>query len=594
MKALDIETSGLSPHWDDHQLTALYSESEGASVTESLPETPQGDHVVHNTLFDLTFLHRNGVDISQAEWFDTMLMRRHLTNGFVMDGEQRPSASLAACVKEYLDDGEFKSDFLEMKSQPFTVGDKSDYWRQRAHWDAKATLEVFHKMMRVAEPGQLPAMIWEQRAQAPLAESWSRGINLDIDLLKNMLPGMEQEMRQIEEDLGLTPEQLASPVQLRKVMYQDWGLWDGGRKTPTMQPSTDAVTLSIISKQDARVVEVLRWKSLKTAVSKFINGALEYWDQRLCTTIYPQPRSSGTYTGRMTYSAHQDRGRKVRLGVPIHQWPRDKELRKAIRAIDEDHWLVEFDASGQEGRLMAEASQDAAMLQIFNKDMDFHGYMGAQIGGMEYEEFMRRKAAKDPKVVGAHGLRYCGKFINLACQYRIGDSALHTRAVAQYGLDVGLNEVAQWKRTYMATFPGVPQYWRSSVQWAKQDGYVETLAGRRYLVPEQWPLNREWALSSTAINFPIQGTGADMKYLAIASLYREFPELKMAFDMHDGLFFYLKKSAESEKVVGRALKFLNDLDYQDAWGWKPSIPILWEAQMGDNWGSMKGVSECLD
>jgi len=251
-------------------------------------------------------------------------------------------------------------------------------------------------------------------------------------------------------------------------------------------------------------------------------------------------------------------------------------------------YLVEFDAAGQEARFMAEFSRDAAMLDIFAHDKDFHSNTGSAISGIPYDEFMARKAAGDEAIVGDFGLRYCGKFVGLSNQYRVGARKSRLVARVQYGLDENIHVIRNWQKAYHRAYPNIKKYWGAAIRRAKEQGYAETLAGRRFHI-RSWSGDDRWGSESSAINFPIQGSGADMKELAIAIMNTKHPEFEFTFDLHDGLFYTLEAPTEAaaRDQVSTARETLDNLPYKSAWGWTPTIKFPWDAAYGPDWGHMK-------
>ena len=251
-------------------------------------------------------------------------------------------------------------------------------------------------------------------------------------------------------------------------------------------------------------------------------------------------------------------------------------------------YLVEFDAAGQEARFMAEFSQDESMLNIFRTNGDFHSNTGSAISGIPYDEFMERKHAKDPEIVGEHGLRYCGKFVGLSNQYRVGAKKSRIVARVQYGLDKNIHTIRNWQKAYHRAYPGVKRYWGQAIRRAKEAGYAETLAGRRFYI-HSWSGDDQWGSESSAINFPIQGSGADMKELAIAVVTAKFPQLEFYFDLHDGEFFVVdsKHLDHNMQLLYDVKQVLDNLPYKSAWGWEQTISMPWDCAIGEDWGHMQ-------
>jgi DNA polymerase-1 len=254
--------------------------------------------------------------------------------------------------------------------------------------------------------------------------------------------------------------------------------------------------------------------------------------------------------------------------------------------MPEGRMLVEFDASGQEARLLAEIGNIHSMLNVFLSGKKIHGVMGAAIGGVPYDEFMKRYKAGEPSYAGPEGLYYCGKFINLSMQYRVGAAKQRVMARVQYDLIKDQTTIERWRALYHHTYPEVKRYWQVAINKAKALGYAETLAGRRYYL-SKWDQENRWSTESSAINFPIQGSGADMKNLAISTLHKKYPELTFMFSLHDGIFLSCEKSKAGLQCVLDAREALNNLDYKGAWGWEPRIPMTWDAAVGSNWANMR-------
>lgn len=282
---------------------------------------------------------------------------------------------------------------------------------------------------------------------------------------------------------------------------------------------------------------------------------------------------------------------EFKIGTPIHQTPRQKEVRRMVVAPG-GLKLAEFDFSGQEARLMAIMSQDPRMLSIFAPGgvQDMHSVTGAEIGGIPFDRFMARKKADDKVVTGPKGLRYQGKFTNLSSQYRISVKTLRRKARVDYGFDATYQEAARWDRSYHNLYRNVKRYWKRAIQLAKAQGYAETIAGRRYYLPK-WKFTsdeHQWGAEQTSINFPIQGTGADMKELGIVVALRSYDFLRFAFDLHDGLFFWVPVGVSNDALLD-VKHTLSNLPYQKAWNWEPPVLLPVDCQVGPRWGELEEI-----
>lgn len=274
------------------------------------------------------------------------------------------------------------------------------------------------------------------------------------------------------------------------------------------------------------------------------------------------------------------------IGWAIQQEKRGAEYRNILIA-PEGYVLLEFDASGQEFRWMAIQSKDETMLSLCAIGEDPHSYMGAAIYHEDYKNLQKLVKANDK---GASHKRKLGKLSNLSLQYRTGAPRLMVKARVEYDLPMELPEAQRLWRTYRKTYPGVPQYWDVAVARTRRKGYAETLGGRRVQVVGDWTGSTAWQMEGTAINYPIQGTGGDQKYLALAVLkpYLVQHGIKFVLDLHDGIYFYCPEH-HARKAAADMKTILDHLPYKQAWDFTPPVPLPWDAKIGPSWGELKEV-----
>lgn len=587
----DISVSDV----DGRSKTIAYTRTAAADLLAELKS--RGSMLVwFNGIFDLAFLYADGHDMGQFEHIDAMHLWKWVKNSQITEMGTH-SWSLGAAVKYWLGDESWAEAFIEMKKAGHAAGENAEYWTERAAMDAYATVRVAVKCWEQLTPKQKRTAPVEGMCLWPNAKAWFNGIRIDVARCEEMSQPTRLEMRELENKLGVLNDPnsvhsaiaawrpskiLRSPKQLATLLYDTWG-FECKNFTPKGAPATDKAALTYLADNHEQVLDILRWRELNTQLTKFIEtpqGASKYLQSAY---LHPAPKLFATYTGRMTYSGKIKN--KFKTGCALHQWPRNKELRKLVLPPPGKK-LVEFDASGQENRFMAIMAQEEAMTRIFKEDKDIHSYMGAQLAGISYEGFMELKAKGNEAVVGAHGFRYQGKFNNLSNQYRIGAKKQRIQARVQYGMIVDFMTVVDWQRSYHNTFPGVKQYWKDAIRRATDLGYAESLGGRRFYL-SMWTGDRKWSTESSAINHPIQGTGADMKELGVAVLTRAYPnEFEYAFDLHDALFGYVDEDMPDSKLL-EMRETLNNLPYKEVWGFQPPFPLPWDCQVGPNWGEMR-------
>lgn len=528
--------------------------------------------------------------IYKTRWLDGMLLWKHLENS-TQDGE--PSFGLKVAVRKFFPEyAGYEADITFDGSTP--IEDLLEYNKLDAYLTVRLVrkfwneLDSFPKMKRCA---------WiEAQSLVPVGIANGQGLVVDVQALDALDASL---VRTIDDALtklqtyGLTEQALSSPVQLRKILFDDW-------KLPVLKEgktgaSTDKTVLHELSFLDERAALIRTYREAVGNRRKFVETIRKsvtyhatYSKPQPLAKTYPQANVFGTYTGRITYNSAIGRGKQKRqIGFALHQMKRAPEFRRVIRALD-GYMIVEFDAAGQEFRWMAVLSRDDTMLNLCQPGQDPHAYMGAAIAGLSYDE-VREGAAKDKRL---KEVRQLGKVANLSLQYRTSASKLQQVARVQYGMDMDAVTAEKIYRTYQLTYPGVPRYWRRQIEWVNRHLYVETLAGRRVRISRRQLATDEWSAHSTAINFPIQGTGADQKYLALLATRGivEQYEAKFLFDLHDGLYFLAPKHCV-EEFIHEMLKQLNHLPYKQAWGFTPTIPLPFDCKFGPSWGDMVEFKE---
>lgn len=622
--ALDLETA---PEGDNPQVFALqpWRVLEGRARITSLATVLPGskpalarhpaeirDHlqvlidenipvVTWNGIFDVAWLLASGYEalIRKLTLFDAMLLWKWVDNS--QRAESIPAWSLVDGVNRWLTDIPWRDQYVALKKNEPPPGENDPYWELRAQFDALATQMIADRAWQQLTPKQRRGASYEAKTILPVARAWVSGIHLDPALAESMVPVMTQEMQDIEMRLGVyttrqgywTPSTiLRSPKQLRETLYSKWGL-PCTRFTPKEEPSTDKAALTYLADHDDKVLEILRWRELNTQFSKFVRGISKVSNYLGSSIAHPAPKLFSTYTGRMTYSSKSGKkgdAAKAYIGPPIHQWPRPKAMRKLIKAPP-GKALVEFDASGQEMRLMACQSQDPAMIEIFNAPPpfdDIHSFMGSRLAGIGFDAFLKGKAEGVEAIVGSTGYRYLGKFYDLSCQYRIGYKSLRLKSRVDYGMKQTFMQIKQGRDTYLRTFKGIKKYWDRAIKIARERGYAETMAGRRFAL-ELWHDGFEWGTQQSAINFPIQGSGGDQKELALSVLTEKYPELEFVMDLHDGLYFYVDINKQLPALLSEARFTLNTIDYGQYWDYRPPIPLVWDCSLGTNWGNKRDL-----
>ena len=612
--AFDIETSGVEPEyalqpWRVRQKRAWISsyatctEVDGAPVfAGKLAPAPVDLEAVlvsaltkkqrvvgWNVTFDAAWLCAYGLKdlVSQVKWLDGMRLWRHyfIEPEWDVNRASKKHYGLKTCTKEllpWMSDYEEGVDFHRLDEKLLQYNKD----------DTLATLLCAQHWWKLLTPAQRRAAIIEADAIPHIARANLAGMPIDVA----QVASNDMRMRDTAADMlsklseyGVTEEIVRSPKKLSHLLFEEWRL-PVLKSTAKGADSTDKESLHELAFVDPRAALIRNWREALNLQSKFCRTILESVDYNVDGRSHPEAVLFGTYSGRLTYGSNQisratKPQRKLQTGFAIHQMKRDSDFRAAI-IPPPGHVILEFDAAGQEFKWMAIAAGDETMMQLCAPGEDAHTYMAAKIAGVDYRTMMSLIASGD-KV--AKERRQLGKVGNLSLQYRTSARKLRTIArMPPYEIPLEMNEARHIHRTYPRTYLRVPGYWQAQIAQTKRLGYVETFAGRRVQVMGDWDGDREWSMGSTAINYRIQGTGADQKYLALSVLsdYTNRHGIQFAFDMHDGLYFYAPVGILERAAID--MKFLLDyLPYERAWGFKPPIALPWDCKSGPSWGALK-------
>ena len=559
----------------------------------------------HNAIFDVAWLiatlqpKRCGdvpTYIKNIQWRDSMLLFKWLINGQLAEGI-RFSYSLQNLVKKFLADHPDTPDFVKMKSEAGIAGEDVEYWLERGTLDVKMTYELIAKVYHKVPHDMRVGMMTEFECIWPVANSWINGFRIDIKQLEANDVKYSNLKFEIAKELGTDAGLFSSPKRLGHFLFTELGLTPHDH-TPSGNPGTskgDLMWIEYALKQrgdpKALIVrKILEAKEASTLYSKYVKTMKEALAHTGDGYIYSSPRLFGTYTGRMTYSnsvTHKDPDKetktKYKTSIAMHQIPRKAKDIRASMMPPEGYDILEFDAAGQESRLMALQSKDQTLLDIFTKGLNFHSMTGASIIGMDYDDFeeIRNKEKDDGPMTEA---RQRGKLTNLACNFRISGKALAKQAFEKYDVMIDISTGNHLVKTFTSSYEGIPDYWKRSIYDAKTNGFAETFGGRRFKV-QNWQQER-WQTESSAIMVPIQGSGASMKEIAISQLAKQFPEFHFALDLHDASFGYVL-SDQAKRIFSEMEEFLNTIDYEPFWGFKPSIALPYDGKMGSTFADVK-------
>lgn len=555
-----------------------------------------------NLVYDLSIMIALGFEkwAHQIRCFDGMLAWRHLEiePEYEMTGPSKKSYSLKNAVREFIPaHADYEEGINYHGTDPAELARLHEYNIKDNIFALKISAMLYRKM----KPKQRQAFWVEQSCLSLVAASNFQGLRIDTFKAHDLggkLDKIAAAKLKVLSPHGVTKEVIASPAKLSKLMFQDWGLkslktnYSKKKKDEAGHPvetlSTDKEVLHELSFTDPRAKQIREYREAVGNKVKFVDAPIKsvLYNEDGCS--HPGARVFGTYTGRLTYSSKQGKGVNAKqTGWAIHQEKKDAEFRDIVIAPP-GYTIVEADAAGQEFKWMAIASKDPTMLSLCEPGEDPHSYMTCQIYKSEdYREFMRKVEAEDK---AAKKSRQMGKVGNLSLQYRTSPPKFRSVARVQYDIPMTMDEAKLIHKTYQRTYPRVVTYWAHQIVLTQHRGYAETFAGRRVQVVGNWNGNFGWNMGSTAINYPIQGTGAEQKYLALQVLKDYLPTRMGRFmlDLHDGIYMVFPDHL-AMKAAAEIKIMLDDLPYGAAWNFLPPVPLTWDIKMGKSWGSLRGV-----
>ena len=392
----------------------------------------------------------------------------------------------------------------------------SDY----AAEDADVTLRL-HRVLNPAlnEDEKLNRVYRE--IEMPLVEVLldveQNGVLIDQDMLRSQGKEIDQKLGQIETEIYQQAGEvfnLSSPKQIQAVLFDKLEL-PVLRKTPKGQPSTAEDVLEELAADYEIPALLLEHRSLNKLMSTYIDKLPQEINAKTgrVHTSYQQAVAS---TGRLSSTSPNLQN------IPIRT-PEGRRIREAFVASDGCKILA-LDYSQIELRIMAHLSADESLLDAFSRGLDVHRATAAEVFGSGLEQVSEEQ-------------RRAAKAINFGLIYGMSAFGLGKQ------LNIGRNEAQQYVDTYFERYPGVKRYMEETKQLARDQGYVETVFGRRLYLPDINARNanvRQYA-ERTAINAPMQGTAADIIKRAMirvqAWLADTGPECKMIMQVHDELVF---------------------------------------------------------
>lgn len=389
-----------------------------------------------------------------------------------------------------------------------------------------------------------------------LAEMEYTGAKVDIQVLKDLEKTFEHQIKEIEEDIYMLADEkfnISSPKQLGEILFNKLGL-PNGKKTKSGY-STSQDILEKIEDLHPIVPLIQQYRMLTKLTSTYVKGLQEQ--------VFPDGKIHTIFNQALTQTGRLSSIDPNLQNIPVRQ-EEGKLIRKAFVASHD--YLVTFDYSQIELRILAHLARVKSLIEAFNQDKDIHTHTAALVFKVKDEEVtsnMRRQA----------------KAVNFGIIYGMGEFRLSKQ------IGVSLAEAKEFIRRYFEEYPEIRSYMDNIVEDCKKDGYVSTVLNRKRYIPTINDKNfivREQA-KRFAMNSPIQGSGADILKLAMVKVDQLMKEKqlksKMILQVHDELIFdvYKEELDEMMTIIKSAMEeaFLMD------------VPLKVDGAYATNWYDLK-------
>jgi DNA polymerase-1 len=559
LDALQAELVGIAFSWEKskgYYLVLPEDRTETLAILEPFKaffEHTEIEKIGHNLKYDLKVLKNYELNVN-APLFDTMIAH------YLVNPDMRHNMDVLA--ETYLDySPQSITELIGKKGvnqgsmRDVAVEKQTEY----AVEDADITFQLkdyFEKEMLAAQTMDL-----YKKVELPLVKVLTaiecEGINLDVPFLEELSKNLTVDIQKLEKtifDAAGETFNLASPKQLGPILFDKLKLVDKPKKTKTGQYSTAEDVLSYLAKEHPIVSDILDWRSLKKLQNTYVDALPKEINPETgrVHTIYNQAVAA---TGRLSSNNPNLQNIPIRTA-------RGQQVRKAFVPRDDQHVLMAADYSQIELRIIAALSKDEGMLAAFLNNEDIHQATAAKVFNVPLEEVTRTQRGN-------------AKTVNFGIIYGVSAFGLSQQT------DLNRTEAKELIDTYYATYPKLRNYIQEQVDFARDNGYVTTVLGRRRYLKDINSQNAvvRGAAERNAVNAPIQGSAADIIKLAMIAIQSKLEsenwKAKMLLQVHDELVFDVpKEEVEAlQKMVKNEMENAFLLD----------VPLVVDMGIGTNW-----------
>ncbi|MEP3207839.1 MAG: DNA polymerase I [Maribacter sp.] len=565
----DTETTGINPltaelvgiafSWEATKgfyIPFPEDKNEAQEIVELLRpffEAEEIEKIGQNLKYDIKVLHKYNVKV-KGKFFDTMLAH------YLINPDMRHNMDVLAetylnytpvSITELI--GKKGKNQLSMRDVPLEK--QTEY----AVEDADITLQLaehFRPELKEAKTEDLFNNI-EIPLLHVLADMELEGINLDKTFLNSLSEELNSDIASLEKKIynaAGVEFNIGSPKQLGEILFDKMKLVDKPKKTKTGQYSTAEDVLSYLAKDHEIIQNVLDYRGLSKLKSTYVD-ALPLQVDESTGRVHTDYMQTVAATGRLSSNNPNLQN------IPIRT-ERGREVRKAFVPRDEKYTLLAADYSQIELRIIAALSEETTMIEAFKNGEDIHASTAARVFNVPLEEVTREQRSN-------------AKTVNFGIIYGVSAFGLSNQT------ELSRSEAKELIETYYKTYPKLRNYMGEQVDFARDNGYVQTVLGRRRYLKNINGSNAivRGAAERNAVNAPIQGSAADIIKIAMINIHKKLSEdnykSKMLLQVHDELVFDVYNPEMDQ------LKAMVKSEMESAY--KLSVPLDVELGVGSNW-----------
>lgn len=512
------------------------------------------EKIGQNLKYDLKILSNYGV-VVKGKLFDTMIAH------YLINPDMRHNMDILA--ETYLKYSPKSIETLIGKKgkNQITMRDVAlEEIKEYAAEDADITLQL--KELFTAELDKTETKKLFEEIEIPLvsvlADMETEGIRLDVEFLSIMSKEMDIEIKSLEEKIYETAGEkfnLASPKQLGDILFDKLKI--GGakqKKTKTGQYATGEEVLTYLANDNPIVKQILDWRQMVKLQSTYILALPEQVDKKTLR-VHTDYMQTVAATGRLSSNNPNLQN------IPIRT-ERGRQIRKAFVARDENHTLISADYSQIELRIIAALSGEENMIAAFKNGEDIHKATAAKVFDVPLDEVSREQRSN-------------AKTVNFGIIYGVSAFGLSNQT------SLSRSESAALIEAYYKTYPRLRSYINEQIEFARENGYVQTILGRRRYLKDINSANAvvRSAAERNAVNAPIQGSAADVIKIAMINIHKKLKEenwkSRMLLQVHDELVFDVHND-ELEKIQPMIKHEMEN-------AFMMSVPLDVELGLGKDW-----------